>query len=50
MGFTPRDAAYGVWNAIVGVLQARVVGDLLPSAEAYVLLRPWRAVHTSPSS
>jgi hypothetical protein len=49
-GFTPRDAAYGVWNAIVGVLQARVVGDLLPSAEADVLLRPWRAVHTSPSS
>ena len=49
-GFTPRDAAYGVWNAVAGVLQARVVGDLLPSAEADVLLRPWRAVHASPSA
>lgn len=49
-GFTPHDAAYGVWNAVAGILQARVVGDLLPSAEADVLLRPWRAVHASPSA
>lgn len=44
-GFTARDAAYGVWNALSGVLQASAVGDLLPAAEADVLLRPWREVY-----
>ncbi len=44
-GFTASDAAYGGWNALAGVLQAHLVGDLLPAAEADVLLRPWRFVH-----
>lgn len=46
-GFTARDAAYGVWNAVSGVVQATLVGDLLPSSDADVLLAPWRAVHGS---
>ena len=45
-GFTARDAAYGVWNALSGVLQATSVGDLLPAADADVLLRPWRRVYS----
>lgn len=44
-GFTAHDAAYGVWNAVSGVVQAAMVGDLLPAADADVLLAPWRAVH-----
>lgn len=44
-GFTARDAAYGVWNAVAGVIQASAVLDLLPVAEAETLLRPWRAVY-----
>lgn len=44
-GFTARDAAYGVWNALAGVLQATAVGDLLPATETDALLRPWRAVY-----
>lgn len=44
-GFTARDAAYGAWNALSGVVQATVVGDALPRADADVLLAPWRAVH-----
>lgn len=44
-GFTAKDAAYGVWNALSGVLQASSVGDLLSAADADVLLRPWREVY-----
>lgn len=44
-GFTAIDAAYGAWNALAGVLQAGLVEDLLPRAEAEVLLRPWHLVH-----
>lgn len=44
-GFSAHDAAYGVWNAVAGALQATVVGDLLPTDEAGVLLRPWRVVY-----
>jgi len=44
-GFTARDSAYGVWNAVAGVIQAQAVSDLLPADEADVLLRPWRAVY-----
>lgn len=44
-GFTAKDAAYGVWNALSGVLQASSVGDVLPTADADVLLRPWRRVY-----
>ena len=44
-GFTTQDAAYGVWNAVSGSVQAVVSGDLLPAASAHVLLRCWRRVH-----
>jgi hypothetical protein len=44
-GFTSRDAAYGVWNAVAGVILALVVSDLLPATDSAVLLRPWRAVY-----
>lgn len=44
-GFCARDAAYGVWNALSGVLQASAVGDLLPGPETDVLLQPWREVY-----
>lgn len=44
-GFTAHDAAYGVWNAWVGVLQATAVSDLLSADDAAVLLRPWQAVY-----
>ena len=46
-GFTTQDAAYGVWNALSGVVQATVVADLLPATTAEVLLRPWREVRAS---
>lgn len=46
-GFTARDAAYGVWNAWSGVLQAASILDLLPAADAAVLLRPWNRVHSA---
>ena len=39
-GLRPRDAAYGSWNALSGVLQALTVADLLPDAHRDVLLRP----------
>ncbi|MDF1602348.1 hypothetical protein [Nocardioides sp. YIM 152315] len=48
-GFTGRDAAYGVWNAWSGVVQASLVTDLLPADDATVLLRVWNAVHASPA-
>lgn len=44
-GLTPRDAAYGVWNAVSGVLQAVVMVDLLPATAASVLVRPWHLVY-----
>lgn len=43
--FTARDAAYGVWNALAGVVQACAGRDLLPEDDAEVLLRPWRTVY-----
>lgn len=43
-GLTARDAAYGVWNAVSGVLQATTAGDLLPAPVVEVLLRPWHLV------
>ncbi len=44
-GFEARDAAYGVWNAWSGVVQAGAISDLLPAEDAAVLLRPWHAVY-----
>jgi hypothetical protein len=43
--FEARDAAYGVWNAWSGVVQAGAVSDLLAAEDAAVLLRPWHAVY-----
>ncbi|GAA1762906.1 hypothetical protein GCM10009795_006840 [Nocardioides hankookensis] len=43
--FEARDAAYGVWNAWSGVVQAGAVSDLLAAEDADILLRPWRLVH-----
>ncbi len=43
-GFTAQDAAYGVWNAVSGVLQAVVARDLLSAPVVEVLLRPWHLV------
>jgi hypothetical protein len=44
-GFTARDAAYGVWNAVSGSVQALVAADLLPVRDSDVLLACWRRVH-----
>ncbi len=49
-GFTPRDATYGVWNAVSGSIQALVCVDLLPTRHADVLLAPWRRVRGSGSA
>ncbi|MEP9361887.1 hypothetical protein ABLE68_02905 [Nocardioides sp. CN2-186] len=46
-GFTARDAAYGVWNAWSGTVQASLVTDLLPAADLAVLLRAWEAVQNT---
>ena len=43
-GFTSQDAAYGVWNAVSGVLQAVVASDLLSTPVVEILLRPWHLV------
>ena len=44
-GFTPRDAAYGVWNALSGAVQATAIEDLLPEGDRLVLMRAWERVH-----
>lgn len=44
-GFTPCDAAHGVWDAISGSLQVLLCVDLLPPCHADVLLATWRRVH-----
>lgn len=46
-GFTAQDAAYGVWNALSGVVQATVAADLLATEAADVLLRPWRETRSA---
>jgi len=45
-GFDPRDAAYGVWNALSGTIQAAVAGDLLPDAEMLTLTAVWSSLTT----
>jgi hypothetical protein len=47
-GFGAKDAAYGSWNALSGVLQALSVPDLLPDEHLDVLLRPWRVARGEP--
>lgn len=46
-GFGKRDAAYGVWNALSGTIQAVAAADLLPAADRDVLLRVWRRVYSA---
>jgi hypothetical protein len=45
-GFEARDAAYGVWNALSGAVQATVAADLLPDADHTRLTAVWARVHT----
>ncbi len=40
-GFTGRDAAHGVWNALSGAVAATAASDLLPSAEHDQLMKVW---------
>jgi hypothetical protein len=40
-GFEARDAAYGVWNALSGAVQATVAADLLPEADHARLTAVW---------
>ena len=40
-GFEVRDAAYGVWNALSGAVQATVAADLLPDADRARLTAVW---------
>ena len=44
-GFDARDASYGVWNAISGVVQATVAADLLPDHHRRRLTAVWARVH-----
>ncbi len=46
-GFTPSDAARGVWDTVSGSVQALLCVDLLPARHADVLLAAWRRVHGS---
>jgi len=46
-GFDKRDAAYGVWNALSGTIQATAAADLLPASDRDVLLRVWRRVYAA---
>ncbi|WKN47635.1 hypothetical protein [Nocardioides sp. Arc9.136] len=43
-GLTARDAAYGLWNAVSGTVQALTAVDLLDEADAEVLLAAWQDV------
>lgn len=43
-GFTPRDGAEGVWNALAGCVQALAMADLLDEESLVVLGSPWQAV------
>ncbi|MFP5347279.1 MAG: hypothetical protein ACLGIA_09640 [Actinomycetes bacterium] len=46
-GFSARDASWGVWDAVAGVVQAHVVADLLSDDARRVLLEPWLRVYGS---
>jgi hypothetical protein len=43
-GFDARDASYGVWNAVSGVVQATVAADLLPERDRQRLVAVWTRV------
>ena len=43
-GFTARDGAEGVWNALAGCVQGLAMSDLLDSESLQVLGAPWQMV------
>jgi hypothetical protein len=43
-GFDARDAAYGVWNAVSGAVQASVAADLVGDQDLRVLTTVWSTV------
>jgi hypothetical protein len=43
-GFDARDAAYGVWNAVSGAVQASVAADLVGDDDLRVLTTVWATV------
>jgi hypothetical protein len=43
-GFTPRDGAEGVWNALAGCVQGLAMSDLLDQESLAVLGSPWQMV------
>jgi hypothetical protein len=43
-GFTPRDGAEGVWNALAGCVQGLAMADLLDEESLTVLGSPWAMV------
>jgi hypothetical protein len=47
-GFTGRDGAHGLWNAVAGCVQGVAMADLLDDASAALLRAPWvRATRTA---
>jgi hypothetical protein len=40
-GFTGRDAAHGVWNALSGAVAATAASDVLPAAQHDLLMKVW---------
>ena len=43
-GFTARDGAEGVWNALAGCVQGLAMADLLDEESSTVLGAPWQMV------
>jgi hypothetical protein len=43
-GFSPRDGAEGVWNALAGCVQGLAMSDLLDEESLQVLGQPWQMV------
>ncbi|OMQ15531.1 hypothetical protein A7K94_0208730, partial [Modestobacter sp. VKM Ac-2676] len=43
-GFTSRDGAEGVWNALAGCVQGLAMSDLLDEESMTVLGAPWAMV------
>jgi hypothetical protein len=43
-GFSPRDGAEGVWNAVAGCVQGLAMADLLDEESLTVLGAPWQMV------
>jgi hypothetical protein len=47
-GFTGRDGAHGLWNAVAGCVQGLAMADLLDDRSAALLRAPWNRVTSSP--